>query len=115
MGDDLAGLTADERAALDLAEAVYEAVRFAAVLDDPAHWDRFAGRLRSAAYAQTAPTFVEQACRRFGLPTVHSAGLAALMGSDPEQTRRVLRIVRGEAAALSVLVRDRRDRRKEQE
>lgn len=114
MGDDgLAGLTGDEREALAVAEAVYEAVRFAAVLDDPSHWDRFANRLRSAAYAQAAPAFVEQVARRFGLATVHSPVLAALMAADPERARRVLRVVRGESAALSVLVRDRRERRKE--
>lgn len=108
--DELAGLDDDERQALEVAEAVYEAVRRAPVLDDPSHWDRFANRLKSAAYAQTPAAFLEQVARRFGVAHTPGGRLVELLAMDSRRARRVLRVIRQESNALSVLVRDRRSR-----
>lgn len=109
--DELAGLSDLELEALEVAEAVYGAVRHSPALDDPSHWDRFANRLKSAAYAQTAPAFLEQVARRFGIPHTSGGRLVELLAKDPQHARRVLRVIRQESNALSVLVRDRRSRR----
>src|SRR5690606_36524002 len=53
-----------EQRALDVARATYEAVRRADVLDSRDHWDRFANRLQSAAYAPDGGEYLAQLARR---------------------------------------------------
>lgn len=107
--DPLAGLTDDERLAVDVAHDVYMAVRHAPVMDSTDHWERFANRIASAAFAATAPRFVQQCARRFGVAHIHGTAVSRLLSLTPMEARRVLRVLRGESAAVSVLVRDRRD------
>src|SRR5690606_25451116 len=94
-----------EQQALDVARATYEAVRHSEVMDAPDHWDRFANRLRSAAYAPSAPAFLEQISKRFSVAHTDGEGIVRFLGTDPARQREVLRTIRAEANALSVLVR----------
>jgi hypothetical protein len=105
-----AGLSDTETAALAVATDVYEAVRQLPVVDDVTHWQRFANRLKSAAYAQTAPAFLTQLAARFGAAHTPGPALVALLELPPAEQRQILRIIRRESNALSVLVRDRRTR-----
>lgn len=109
---DTAGLTSVEQRALDVSAAVYQAVRHADVLDDRSHWERFANRLQSAAFAQSPAAFVEQVGRRFGLAHTPGDPIVMLLGADRSEARRVLRTIRQESNALSVLVRDQRDQQR---
>lgn len=102
------GLTGVELAALAVCQDVYEAVHHAPALDDRSHWDRYANRLRSAAYAQTAPRFLEQVARRFGVAHTPGDRLAGLLALPPRDARQILAVIRAESNALSVLVRDNR-------
>lgn len=102
-------LTVDEQAAVAVALEIYRGVRHSPALDAKDHWDRVANRLRSAAYAQSAPAFLEQVARRFGVAHTPGSSISALLESPPALQRRVLRILREQSNAVSVLVRDARD------
>lgn len=102
-------LTADEELAVDIAADVYRSVRNAPALDSTDHWERFANRIRSAAYAQTGARFLEQIARRFGVTHTPGDGIRRLLALPRAEQRKVLRLVREESNAISVLVRDRRD------
>lgn len=101
-------LTPTEQLALRVAAEVYADVRHAPALDAPDHWDRFANRLRSAAYAQTASAFLEQVGRRFGVAHTPGEAITELLELDRAEQRQVLRTIRSESNALSVLVRAQR-------
>lgn len=109
MTDHPPGLTDLEQEALDVASATYQAVRHCEALDAQDHWQRFANRLRSAAYAQTAPAYLEQVAKRFGVAHTPGDALTALLHRSPDHARRLMRTIRRDANALSVLVRDRRN------
>lgn len=106
------GLTEEEERALRVSRAVYQMVRCSPVLDAPSHWERFAERLRSAAYAHSAPAFLQQVASRFQVSHTYHPDLVKLLHAPEAQVRRTLRLVRTEANALSVLVRDDNDNRR---
>lgn len=104
-----AGLTDTERQAVDLAHDIYLTVRHAPVLDDKRHWERFTARLKSAAYAHSAPAFVSQLAQRFGVPHVHGDEVVRLLNMPAGEARDVMRVLRQETPAVTSLVRHHRD------
>jgi len=98
-----------EQRALDVARATYEAVRRADVLDSRDHWDRFANRLQSAAYAPDGGEYLAQVARRFRIPHTPGDAFLFLLSLPESEQREVLRVVRRRSNALSVLVRSERD------
>lgn len=98
-----------EQQAVAVALDIYRTVGRAPALDAPDHWERYANRLKSSAYAVTAQAFLEQVARRFGVAHTPGPAVVALVQAEPVEARRVLRVLREHANAVSVLVRDARD------
>lgn len=97
-----------ERMALDVVHDVYAAVRHSEALRAQDHWQRFANRIASAAFAHDAASFLGQVSRRFGVAHTPGDALVTLLGMGDSDQRMILRKLRRDANALTVLVRHER-------